>query len=94
MYVSEENEEGSGSAEGGSSMCLACSGDSESHHGWKKTSKVESGDLIREGWLGDGGACEVGKSRGDVVWAWKLNLLRTQYHTQSLTHTVTHSDVT
>lgn len=35
MYVSEESEERSGSAEGVSGMCLACSGDSESHHGWK-----------------------------------------------------------
>lgn len=35
-----------------------------------KTSKVESGDLTRERWLGNGGGCEVGKSRGDVVWTW------------------------
>lgn len=87
MCVSEESEEESGGAEGG--MCLACWG-GESHQGWKKASKVESGDLIRERWLGNGGGCEVRKSRGDVVWAWELNLLRTQYHTQSLSH----SDVT
>lgn len=65
MYVSEESEEGSGSAEAISRMYLARSGDSESHHGWKKASKVESGDLIRERWLGNGGACEVGK-RGEM----------------------------